>query len=63
MDFRSLGLRGKELEALTRGKANLVLDEGYIFGPQGDGFERFNIALPRNELMKNLERLKKAIKG
>lgn len=63
VDFRSLGLRGKELEALTRGKANLVLDEGYIFGPQGDGFERFNIALPRNELMKNLERLKKAIKG
>ena len=63
VDFRPLGLRGRALEAVTRGKARLVLDEGYIFGPQGDGFERFNIALPRTELMRNLERLKKAIKG
>lgn len=63
VDFRALNLRGKELEALTRGKAGLVLDEGYIFGPEGDGFERFNIALPRSELMKNLERLSRAAKG
>lgn len=62
VDFRSTGLRGKELEALTRGKAHLVLDEGFIFGPEGDGFERFNIALPRKILMENLQRLKQAIK-
>ncbi len=61
-NFRSLGLKGKQLENLTRNKAHLVLDEGYIFGEIADGFERFNIALPRAQLMQNLERLKNVLK-
>ncbi len=61
-NFRSLGLKGKRLENLTRNKAHLVLDEGYIFGDIADGFERFNIALPRAQLMQNLERLKNVLK-
>ena len=27
--------------------AKVALDEGYIFGPEGDGFERLNLAAPR----------------
>ncbi len=62
-NFRSLGLRGERLENLTRGRARLVLDEGRIFGEIADGFERFNIALPRALLFTNLARLKNVLKG
>ncbi|MEG1514660.1 MAG: MalY/PatB family protein [Clostridia bacterium] len=57
VDFRALGLDNQALEHFTREEAHLILDEGYIFGPEGDGFERINLALPRAELQKALERL------
>ena len=39
--------------------ANLYLDEGYLFGEEGKGFERINIACPTNVLLEALKRLKK----
>ena len=42
-------------------KARLYFDEGYIFGMEGEGFERINIACPRSLLAEALERMKKAI--
>jgi bifunctional pyridoxal-dependent enzyme with beta-cystathionase and maltose regulon repressor activities len=42
-------------------EAGVYLDEGFIFGPQGEGFERINIACPRSILVEALERIKKAI--
>ena len=38
VDFRSLGLSGKELEDLIVKKAGLWLDSGDIFGAAGRGF-------------------------
>ncbi|MFX1489476.1 MAG: MalY/PatB family protein [Promethearchaeota archaeon] len=61
LDFRELGLEAKELEKFMRGKAKLALDEGYIFGQGGEGFERINIACPRSVLEEALNRLTKAI--
>ena len=47
----------KELEAKMH-NANLYFDEGYIFGDDGKGFERINIACPTKTLIEALERLK-----
>lgn len=61
LDFRELGLEPKELEKFMREKAKLALDEGYIFGQGGEGFERINIACPKSTLEKALNRIKEAI--
>ena len=61
LDFRELGLEPKELEKFMRGKAKLALDEGYIFGQGGEGFERINIACPKSILEQALNRIKEAI--
>jgi cystathionine beta-lyase len=61
LDCRALELDKDELQQLTREKARLYLDEGYIFGPEGEGFERINIACPRSILEDALERMKEAV--
>ena len=62
VDFRSLGLNGKELENFTRNECRLLFAEGYIFGSEGEGFERMNLALPRQELIKALNRLDEGLR-
>ena len=52
----------KELERLMLEEAGVYFDEGYIFGPGGSGFERFNIACPRSILEKSLERMSTVLK-
>ncbi|WP_347489777.1 hypothetical protein ABDB91_01060 [Desulfoscipio sp. XC116] len=37
------------------------MDDGYAFGPGGDGFQRFNLACPRIVLQQALERLEQAV--
>lgn len=61
IDMRALGLNNEQLEDLMLNKAFLQLDEGYIFGESGSGFERINLAMPRYELQAALERMEKAI--
>lgn len=60
-DCRRLGLNRGELERLMLHEARVYLDEGYIFGPEGEGFERINIGCPRALLAEALERIKHAI--
>ena len=45
------------------GKARIFADEGFIFGPEGDGFERINIACPRSILQEALARIRRAVEG
>ncbi len=45
LDCTALGLSDRDLEKLTL-SADLYLDEGYLFGPGGSGFERINLACP-----------------
>lgn len=62
-DCRSLELNDDELRDLMLKKARVFLDEGYIFGREGSGFERINIACPRAVLMEALERIVSAIQS
>lgn len=58
LDFRAYGYNYKVLEQKMI-NADLYLDEGYLFGQEGEGFERINIACPTSILLEALERLKK----
>ena len=61
VDFRKLGLSEKQREDLIVNKAKLWIDSGAMFGVDGEGFERFNIACPRSYLKKALDSLKNAV--
>ena len=61
MDCRGLGIDHLELEKLMQEKALLFFDEGYIFGVEGVGFERMNLACPAGVMMEGLGRLETAI--
>lgn len=61
LDCRALELTPEERKKLIFEDAHLYLDEGEIFGPEGEGFERFNLACPRSLLAEALERLKTVI--
>ena len=63
LDFKALHLNEKELEHLIVDKAHLWLDSGAMFGPDGEGFERINIACPRVTVEKALKQLEAAIRG
>jgi cystathionine beta-lyase len=57
LDCRELGLTQPELENLFINKAGLALNSGTMFGTQGEGFMRLNIAQPRASLLKALASL------
>ncbi len=61
VDFGALGMDHDELEKFMLTKAKLWLDEGYIFGFGGAGYERFNVAMPKSLLIESLERLASAV--
>ena len=61
MDMRVLGLSDSELTKLCD-DVDLVLDMGEIFGTNGSGFTRWNVALPKKDLIAALERLEKVVK-
>lgn len=63
LDCRGLGLDDKELDSFIKEKARLLLEPGPVFGAGGSGFQRMNIACPRQRLEEALQRLKKAIRG
>jgi cysteine-S-conjugate beta-lyase len=61
LDCRRLGLEKLALKEFMLECARVYLDDGYLFGPQGEGFERINIACPRSILEEALERIKKEV--
>jgi cystathionine beta-lyase len=61
LDCRQLGLSNNELKSLFLDEARVYLDEGTLFGAEGGGFERINIACPRATLAEALERIRNAI--
>lgn len=63
MDFRALGMDKDELEEFMHIEAEVFFDEGYVFGDEGNGFERMNIACPTGVMMAGLDRLANAIEN
>lgn len=58
MDWNGLGLPFKELERINHEEARLFFDEGYVFGKQGEGYERWNLACPTRYVEEALHRMK-----
>lgn len=61
LDCRARGLSQPELEHLFTDKAGLALNSGTMFGTQGQGFMRMNIAMPRQTLLQCLDSLRAAL--
>lgn len=61
LDMRKTGFSAEELEKRMKSQF-LYFDEGYIFGKEGEGFERWNIACPTKYILSALPRLKEALK-
>lgn len=56
MDCRTLGLSSEELERRLVAEAGLWLNAGTMYGVEGEGFMRWNIACPRTTLAEGLKR-------
>ncbi|WP_283609558.1 MalY/PatB family protein [Faecalispora anaeroviscerum] len=61
LDCKALGLDDEALNRLMIEKAKLWLDAGSMFGEEGQGFQRINIACPRVVLRQALEQLGRAV--
>ncbi len=62
LDCRKLGLDPAALNDFMLKKAKVWLDEGPLFGPGGEGFQRINIGCPRSILEEGLGRIEKAVR-
>lgn len=62
MDFNGLNLSHDELVDLVVNHAGLALNDGEMFGPEGHGFMRVNVATPRKMLFEAMDKLAKACK-
>ncbi len=61
MDLRAFGWTPDRQEEIMT-EADLFFDEGILFGPEGRGFERMNLACPKSVLLGALSRLEKAVR-
>ena len=57
LDFRGYGLTSKEVHDRIYNQANVVLEDGEIFGPEGEGFQRICVPTPRPLFKQALERI------
>ena len=60
LDCRELGLSHEALNAFFVDKAGLALNDGEMFGKEGAGFMRMNVAVRVCTLEKALQQLKAA---
>jgi cystathionine beta-lyase len=61
IDCKALGMDCDEMERFFAHDAKVGLNQGHIFGEEGKGFVRMNIAYPRSILKECLERIEKAV--
>lgn len=61
LDCRGLGLNHDALVDLFVNKARLALNDGAMFGEEGSGFMRLNVATPRATLREILSRIANAV--
>jgi cystathionine beta-lyase len=63
LDCRKLNLSPKELDEFMVKKAGLGLGSGHIYGEEGNGFMRLNVAAPRSVIVTAMQKLEKSIKN
>jgi len=62
LDCLDLKMDPMELRRFMREEAKVGLDDGFVFGPGGEGFQRMNIACPRAILEEALGRIESAVR-
>lgn len=62
LDCRGLAVEENDLQDFFIDKADIVVNDGKWFGPNGKGFVRFNIGCPRPLLQEGLCRMERAVK-
>jgi cystathionine beta-lyase len=63
LDCRDLGMTHEALDVAILERAKVYLDTGTMFGPEGTGFQRINIACPRSIVVDAVERIARALNG
>ena len=63
LDFSKLGLSDSEIDDIIVNKAKVWLDRGTMFGPEGEFYQRINVATPRPVLEDALTRIAKAFEN
>jgi len=61
IDLSGYGYSDKELASLLIEKANVLLEGGSVFGPEGTGFQRINVACPQEILERGLTRIARVL--
>ena len=61
LDCRGLNLNQQELVDLFVNYAKVALNDGAMFGNEGEGYMRLNVAMPRKKLLEVLERIKNGV--
>ena len=62
IDMRSISRDHKELSEFIVSKARIADNDGFLYGKNGEGFRRWNLAMPKSLLENALIRLENAIK-
>lgn len=62
IDFRKLESDDEKLRRKMLYQAHVAMDEGSMFGPEGNGFERLNLAPPRNLIEEIMNRIAAALR-
>lgn len=57
LDFRGTGLSMDEINDKLIHEAKVALNDGYMFGESGAGFQRMNIACPKTVLQEAIDRI------
>lgn len=57
MDFNGYGLSDQEIHHRIYNKANVLLEDGWMFGKEGEGFQRICVPSPRPLIKQALERI------
>lgn len=63
LDYRATGLTEPEIQERLVHEGGIGLYSGSIFGGEGQGFLRMNVACPRQTLTEGLTRLRRALAG
>ncbi|MDR0518557.1 MAG: pyridoxal phosphate-dependent aminotransferase [Clostridiales Family XIII bacterium] len=63
LDFRGTDIAHSRVDDLMVNEAGVWLDSGTMFGPEGEGFQRINIACPRSILRKAAESISAAVEN
>jgi cystathionine beta-lyase len=61
LDCNRMGMDDEKLNEFMLKKAKVALDDGKIFGPGGEGFERINVGCPQSILKECMNRIVNAL--